>query len=296
MTREEIRPSDLRRLCRLLDIDVEALRVRPLSGGLTNRSFRFDHGGHSWAVRLPFESRAHRLHTLDAATEARVLGAVARAGLTPHVILHDAASGALVTEYLHRAVPWCVERARRPENVRRIAAVLRSLHAVELAPGLRPFRPVELSEAYVESARRQASGRAGFSDEERSWARQLRRLAVEYGASFPPTVLCHHDLVAANILDAGRLWLVDFEYALQAHPILDLASVAGMNGYDAHQCEWLLGAYFDAEPVAFRAEQLRAAVRLERLLSYFWAISQRDDSAEPNAMSRFADAMAAMLR
>jgi thiamine kinase-like enzyme len=45
-------------------------------------------------------------------------------------------------------------------------------------------------------------------------------------APFQP-VLCHNDLLAANLIDDGdRVWLVDWEYAGMGHPLFDLAGVS----------------------------------------------------------------------
>jgi len=285
---------DLKRLCHLLSLDVDRVVVDPLSGGLSNRTFRLRHGADSWVVRLPLGTEERRFQTLDVGMEEQLLSAVSEAGLTPAVVLCDSSTGALVTEYLASAVPWTAEVARRPENLRRIAATLRSLHGVNVREPLTRFRPVVLAERYLDSAKRTRGERSG-ADESR-WARDLRALAAEYEKSFSPSVICHHDLVAANILEDRQLWLVDFEYALRAHPILDLASLAGMNGYDATQCALLSEAYFDAAPIPFRAEQLDDVVRLERLLSYFWAVSRHGYFATDSDLSRFADSMAAMLR
>lgn len=289
-----IRAADLKRLCHLLTLDVDQVVVDPLSGGLSNRTFRLSHGASSWAVRLPLDVEERRFQTLDVGMEQQLLDAVSGAGLTPAVVLCDSSTGALVTEYLGSAVPWTAEAARRPENLRRIAATLRSLHDVAVPESLSPFRPVMLAEQYLDSARRTRGKRV--SADEKRWARDLRALAAVYEKRFPPSIICHHDLVAANILEDRRLWLVDFEYARRAHPILDLASLAGMNGYDATQCALLSEAYFDAGPIPFRAEQLHDVVRLERLLSYFWAVSRHGDFSRDSGLSRFADSMAAMLR
>jgi len=299
VSRAAIEPSTTARLCSLLNVDVGDLVVEPLPGGLSNRSFRLTHGASSWAARLPFATEGQRVQTLDPASEEQLLIAVAQAGLTPEVVVYDPGTGALITRYLGSAVAWTAEKARLPENVGRIAVTLRSLHGVKATPKLGRFRPVELSERYLESARcARRGGNRGrdFDDEEQGWTRALKRLASVYEANFSPSALCHNDLVAANILDEGKIWLVDFEYAFLAHPILDLASLAGMNDYDAAQRSLLLEAYFDAESIPFRDEQLCEVVRLGRLLSYFWALSRWDDLPAPNEMSRFADSMAAMLR
>jgi thiamine kinase-like enzyme len=83
------------------------------------------------------------------------------------------------------------------------------------------------------------------------------------------------------VLDGGELTLVDFEYAVRAAPILDLASLAGMNDYASGQLRDLLEAYYrDAAPAV---DELASIVRMVRLLAWFWVRLgvQRVGNAEP---------------
>ena len=235
----------------------------------------------------------------DRGSEERLLIAVAQAGLTPNVVLHDPDIGVLITKYMENAVPWTAEKARLPENNERVATTLRLLHGVEVSSKLNPFNPISFSESYLEEAVRSKGykDRSGvLSAEEQGWGREFQQLASMYETNFLPGVLCHNDLVAANILDDGELWLIDFEYALYAHPILDLASLAGMNNYDAAERNLLVEMYFDTESISFSQVQLDEVIRLQLLLSYFWALSRQGNLAEPSDMSDFADSIAAMLR
>ena len=299
MSKAGLEPNIIAQLCNLLNVNIADLLVESLSGGLSNRSFRVSHDTNSWAVRFQLETEETRFQTLDIGSEERLLIAVAQAGLTPNVVLHDPDIGVLITKYMENAVTWTAEKAQLPENIERVATTLRLLHGVEVSSKLNPFHPISFSERYLEEAVRSKSYKncsGVLSTEEQGWGRELQRLASMYETNFLPSVLCHNDLVAANILDDGKLWLIDFEYALYAHPILDLASLAGMNNYDAAQRNLLVEMYFDTESIPFSQVQLDEVIRLQLLLSYFWALSRRGNLAEPNDMSDFADSIATMLR
>ena len=70
-------------------------------------------------------------------------------------------------------------------------------------------------------------------------ARQLSRRI----APFRP-VLCHNDLLPANLIDDGRrLWLVDWEYAGAGHPLFDLANASANAAFSDDQDRSLLEAY-----------------------------------------------------
>ena len=134
-----------------------------------------------------------------------------------------------------------------------------------------------------------------FAEERLRWSVEFRRLAQAYEAAFKPTALCHNDLVAANILDDGRLWLVDFEYAVRADPILDLAGLAGLNGFGPSHCHRLLDAYFGPGRAPISLAQLEQTIRLVRLMAFFWALVHGSGGATDGQAS-FAAAMAAVLR
>ena len=293
----QIEPALLARLSRLLGVEAADLRVRRLPGGISNRSFLLTGPREHWVVRLPLAAGGRQ--TLDHAAEERLLAVAAEAGLAPGVLACDPGTGAVITEYLERAAPWTPEQAGENGNIDRIAATLRRLHGLPVDTRLRAFRPTAVARVYVDAVRAAPSpGRApgALTGEIRRWSLEFRRLAQAYEAGFAPTALCHNDLVAANILDDGRLWLVDFEYAVRADPILDLAGLAGMNGYGAAQRRCLLDAYYQPESAPFTGAQLDEVVRLVRLMGYFWALSHGNDGGDTQDRRRFAETMAAVLR
>ena len=167
---------------------------------------------------------------------------------------------------------------------------LKGLHSLELE--LEPLAIIAAAEDYA----RVAASRIELTAEQSRWSDELLSLAAVFDASFAPTVPCHNDLVASNVVDDGELWLVDFEYAASSAPILDLAGLAGLNDYDAAQRARLIAAYYGGERVPFGTEQLDAAIRLVRLLAYFWVLAYGGRQVVSSGADGFAAAMAAMLR
>jgi thiamine kinase-like enzyme len=251
-------------LARVVRGDAEARRTRlePLAGGTHRRSWlvTFDDGRRA-VLRTPVE-RSNAL--LDLATEARAMDAAAGAGLAPAVIAADAESGVLLTEY-RPGTRWTSADLRLEPNLERLAALLRTLHAL----------PTELPTFAAERiATRYLSARPRDVREPRAaeWAHELMTLARRYDGRYSPTAFCHNDLVAANMLDDGGLVLVDFEYAVRAEPLLDLANAAGMNGFDADERRALLAAYAQAAPAQAELDDLDWLVRMVRLMAWFWAL------------------------
>ncbi len=261
------------------------LAVTHLSGGLHGRCYRVTGAAFDYAVRMPVPDEG--CHCLGSAAEQRVLARVAAAGLAPPVAQTAPELGLVVTQFLVDAQPWSAAQARQPRNIDRMAARLRSLHTLELE--LERYAVAAAADTYA----RVASGRIVLSPEQRRWRDELLRLAAGFERRFPPAVPCHNDLVASNVLDDGQLWLVDFEYASLSAPILDLAGFAGLNELGADERARLVASYYAGERTPFDADELDAAIRLVRLLAYFWVLAYGLVSV---SAADFADAMAAVLR
>jgi thiamine kinase-like enzyme len=133
--------------------------------------------------------------------------------------------------------------------------------------------------------------------EEKRWADELTRLGRDFDASYAPTAFCHNDLVAANILiDGAAARLIDFEYAGLGTPLLDLASLAAMNDFAETEKRQLLSEYYGTAAAAPALRELDNAVRMVRLLAYFWGRVAERQLAEAHAHSELAASIGATLR
>ena len=303
-----IEPATLGRLAGLLGVAAAELQVQPLPGGLSNRGCLLSRGSDRWAVRLPLASDdGNDFDTSQASVaigagltlciedELRVLEVAGAAGLAPEVLAHDADSGALVTRYLAGAKPLTAEQARSDANIDRIATVVSRLHGLPVPVGVGAFQPTEPARIYTRIARSAPDSSIDQVDELRRWCTEFRQLAETHEAEFSTTVLCHNDLVAANILDDGQLWLVDFEYAVCADPILDLAGLAGLNGFGPTHCNRMLDAYYGPGRAPFDLAQLNQVIRLVRLMAFFWAFAH-GGGRPTDDQAHFAASLATMLR
>src|SRR5690606_13431550 len=259
-----------------------AVDLTPLGGGLRPRSVLAAVSGRRFVVRVSDDPRAG---ALELPVEASVTDEAAALGIAPPVVAADARGGALITEYLSRARPLTAEALAAPQNVVRLARLLKRLHSIRRP--LRKYDPEALADAYTRGL-----GALGADDRRR--AAELRELARAYAARYPSHVLCHNDLIASNVLDDGELKLVDFEYAVTAAPVLDLAGVAALNHFDDDGWQ-LANAYYGASPVPFTQRELRRVVRLVRLIAYFWALSSSLGAKDRGPYAAFAERAAAAL-
>jgi thiamine kinase-like enzyme len=266
--------------------DAADARLAPLPGGTHRRSWLVTlPGGRRNVLRLPVP---HSNALLDLTTEAQAMDLAARAGLAPRVVTFDAESRVLVTEYRPGA-PWTVANARHPQNVERLVAVLRSLHA--LPAEVPPFAAERVATGYVAAT-------AGLEREAHAaaWGDELLLLARRYDGRYAPTAFCHNDLVAANVLDDGKLALVDFEYAVRAEPLLDLANLAAMNGFNGAEQRALLAAYRRVTPATTEVADVAWLVRMVRLMAWFWALLGKTNAEDAAPYAQYLAKLGAELR
>ena len=109
-------------------------------------------------------------------------------------------------------------------------------------------------------------------------ADELDRLSARFSHVIAGRQVCHNDLHAGNILSGERLWLIDFEYAVQASPIVDLASFVAFNDLQEGAAMALARACLGAEP-PFSAGELAGVVRMQRILGELWEIARSVNNA-----------------
>ena len=257
-------------------------RIEPLSGGLLRRSFRVVAGDIDAAVRLPGQFGSRQ----SVASELATLKAAAAAGIAPLPIELGAEQGIVATRFLPSAQPWSPRDARKSQNIDRLCDRLRRLHALDVT--LEPLQFVDVAEGYAA----RATDRCALSTEQVTWRNELLALAQSFVDLHEASVPCHNDLVASNVIDDGAVWLIDFEFAVQGDPVLDVASLAAFNDFDAGSRARLLSAYYGSAGPSFDAPHFDRVVRLQRLLAYFWSLAE--SSSAP--LRAFADGLAAVLR
>jgi thiamine kinase-like enzyme len=261
-------------------------KLEPLAGGTQRRSWLATFAdGRRAVLRTPM---AHSNALLDVVTEARAMDAAARAGIAPAVLAADAESGVLLTEF-RAGNRWAAADVHRPANIERLTALLRILHA--LPTELPAFAAERIASGYLA-----ALPRGVREPRAAQWGDELMTLARRYDARYAPTAFCHNDLVAANVIDDGGLALVDFEYAARADPLLDLANLAAMNGFDGDEQRTSLAAYRRAAPAAEELDALAWLVRMVRLMAWFWALLGNASVDDSSLYAPYLTTLAAQLR
>ena len=246
-------------------IEVESLpfwtgpiKIWPLEGGITNRNYGVQNAeGQRFAVRLGADRPEHGVMRFNEQAAAR---AAARAGISPKIFY--TAPGVMVSRLLPgRSLK--ADEVQRPENLLRIAALLRRCHT-----SMGPFLQGPLLAFWVFHINRSYTHALKESRIEGHLPRLLEiNDMLEARIGKVEIVFCHNDLLAANLFDDGaRLWLLDWDYAGFNAALFDLANLSSNNGFYKQDDISLLEAYFGRDPakdeqVAFLAFKCASLLR-----------------------------------
>lgn len=235
------------------------------AGGRTNRVYRVDRQGESYVLRL--DAPHTRAFNLDRGAEAAILAQASAAGLAPEVVFSDPARGILLCRYLAGRV-WTAADLESAGNIEALAELLRRVHALPVSG--RRFAPVQIAEGYLANLRSRPD----------LHALGARYTGIVAGAGAVERLrCCHNDVVAANLVEAKGLMLLDWEYACDNDPLFDLASVIGYHDLDETRARSLLAAYAGDDDRE-RYAALCAQVRLYDALHWLWLANREMTSPD----------------
>ncbi len=232
-----------------------------LPGGLTNRNLKVTTGREVYVARLA--GRDSHLLAIDRDAEFRNATAAAAAGVAPEVVDFVPAAGLLVIRFVTGRTLTEAD-LQAGTDLPTLAATCRTLHAGPRFAG--EFNMFDIQRRYLGTVQDR-----GFRLPDRyldflpAAAEIERALAVRPA----PTVPCHNDLLAANmIVDGSRMWLIDYEYAGNNDPCFELGNIWSESVLSLDQLELLVEAYFGR-----RSPALLARARLQGLMSkYGWML------------------------
>lgn len=249
--------------------------AEPLTGGLSNESWKVTDEAGAHVVRFGAD---FPFHHVSRANEVMAAKAAHRAGFAPAV--EFAGPGVMVSAFLG-ARTWGAEDVRA--DPARVGLYLREFH--QRMPGEVSGPGVIFWVFHVirDYARTLGENRSRFSGD---LPGLVAAAAAMEAAQVPlPIVYGHHDLLPANFLEdgAGRLWLVDYEYAGFGTAMFDLAGAASNAGLSGEEAAEMLSAYFGSatDVAVIRAFDAMQCASLAR--EAMWAMVSEIFLAAPGA-------------
>jgi thiamine kinase len=202
---------------------------------------------------------------LDREAELEILKAVSAARIGPEPVAARPDDGLLVTRFIPGET-WSDADLRDAENLQRLASLLKRLHA------LRPTGPhLALRSTLSRYATLSGTGEATELAAEASTL--LRRLSADDTGH----CLCHNDVIAPNLIDGERLWLIDWEYAAIGDPFFELAVLVQHHGLSEPHIETLLQHYLGQVTDHHRHRLHRTRALYDRVL-LLWLLLVKSES------------------
>ncbi|MCC5868774.1 MAG: glycosyltransferase [Gammaproteobacteria bacterium] len=234
-------------------VEVQAL----LADNAQHRSFRVAINNELLVVRLPVAATRSAGRV---AAEAAMQSAAAQVGLAPPLIHMDPRDGARVSAWLEGEVLDAAALAQT-QVAAELGTVIARLQRLSIDVPALDLRSVARDYA--------RSFDAGGAGDVRHTTRIERLLALvdDWTARERAQVAAHNDLVAGNVLrHAGRLVLLDWEFAARADALFDVAMFLGLHDVPAAGRAALLASAGLAD-----GPDLETMIEITQLLCWAWA-------------------------
>jgi thiamine kinase-like enzyme len=242
-------------------LDGASFTLDVLPGGLTNRNYRVRSSGNAYVAR--FAGCKTGLLAIDRDAEAANSRTAAALGVGPGVVEYSPEHQVLVVEWI-KGRTFDEAALDDATTLERVAATCRILHAGPAFVG--HFDMFDVQQRYLRIVRE-----FGFRlpEDYVDFEPQVRVIEQALRGSALPSVPCHNDLLAANIMDDGeRIWFIDYEYSGNNDPCFELGNIWSEANLAPDRLDHLVRCYYGAP-----APALVARARLFALMAkYGWTL------------------------
>ncbi len=194
--------------------------IRRLTGGLTNELFLLKAAGLRLVLRVNHEDGESL--GIDRQREQQILDLIQGKAFAPVVFHCDATKRVLVTEYIE-GYQWQPDELADPLKADSLVDLITQIHNVKQGVPLFDY------EAHLRSYwQRLLESDQPFPMSALKLYKNIEAGLPEFQGAIKDPVLCHHDLIPANIIEQGegQLVVLDWEYAGGGSALVDAMGVA----------------------------------------------------------------------
>lgn len=209
-------------------------------GGLTNHTYHVTMSdGAEYVVRIPGEGTEELIVRADEKVSTKLacdLDIDARC-------LYFGEDGSKVTVYISDAVTMSAESLKEEAHIRQMAEIFKKLHTCGTDTGV-PFEVFDMAAGYERII---AENNVAMYEDYGDIKEMVMKIKAETDSICDISIVpCHNDALCENWVTqgkAGRMYLIDWEYAGMNDGIWDLADVSIEAGYDHALDERFLEEY-----------------------------------------------------
>ena len=194
---------------------------------------------------------------LDRSAEFHLLTCIQSYDFSPELLYSDPREGILIYRFFEGKVLTPKDLGTK-DTILELGKILGSIHRLHLPDFKTRF--VNQIRHYEKELKNGANG---------SLLKQGIDLFDSLSANEDDWVVCHNDLIAANLVQGERLLILDWEYASLNHPYFDLATVLENHALTESQSELFLDAY-SGERQSIDLVQLDQWRQLTHYITLFW--------------------------
>ena len=257
---EYLQSKNLKLITEIFNVDISDIKNVTISKkGMTNRSFTFEVNNKKYIMRIPGEGTEQLINRKQ---EYEVYQIVSKLGISDRVIYMDPKTGIKVTEFFENS------HNCDPENDEEVALCMKKLHA---------FHDMKLSVNFefdifgqILYYEKLMGGTSLYPDYEEVKA-NVFALKPFIDKEHLPYQLCHIDSVPDNfLLGEKEIKLIDWEYASNQDPHVDIAMYAIYSCYKKPQIDRLIDHYFNNQCPELIRYKIYAYVAMAGLLWSNW--------------------------
>ncbi|MBL93717.1 MAG: hypothetical protein CFH06_01622 [Alphaproteobacteria bacterium MarineAlpha3_Bin5] len=216
------------------------VEIQPLSGGLSNLNFLVSDDGKKFVVRMVGGDVP--LHSVMRFNELEGLKAASKIGITPGIAYNE--PGIIVIDFVEGKT-YTLDDVRRVDNLKRILAVVRTLHDEAKHHIIGPclgFWVFRVHRSYAQVLHKGKSGMLPKIPRFMEINDELERAVGAVQLTF-----CHNDLLPGNFIDSGeKIWVIDWEHSGYGAQLFDLSNIASNAALPEDTERELLEGYYGA--------------------------------------------------
>lgn len=257
---ESLNSENIKTIEKVFNVNKDEIKNVAISKkGMTNRSFTFEVKGHKYIMRIPGQGTDKLINRRQ---EYEVYQIVSPLGISDKVIYMDPVTGVKITEFFLNSYNC---DAFKIEDVRLAMKKLKEFHNLKLSVDFEfdIFQQILYYEKLM-------GGKSLYKDYEEV-KENVFKLKDFVDKEKLPYQLCHIDSVPDNFLIGEKeIKLIDWEYASNQDPHVDIAMFAIYSIYDKEQIDQLIDIYFDNKCLERTRMKIYAYIAMCGLLWSNW--------------------------